>query len=360
MKTAILQVADTGPLESLVVMLQSVGYRCYLPSSSLKEELRRIGCDTVLNVADLVRTGSYEQPMELPEAGFKDMDSADLYVDIKAHRCYNKVTARWPNFKGRVLWYRINGGKPEHVVKSDGFDCGDEIDPPCPILTPNQWYSQTCLMDDCNELSDLLSTPKIVVLVEKSYCCWPPFVRLKGYLGRRLEKYSRPMCLVHNLVGWGYGALVSEMQRLGVAMYGDDSPDGPLRHDHARGRLMSALAYVHLKSSDAPGYALYEAMASGCPVVCSRRLIWRMQMQELLIPGKTCLTFDRETHDGLTDKDVEECTVEIRCHLRDLSKPDYNRQIGDAGREQLMKVMWSASDPLCVDSLASFMGRNFR
>lgn len=31
MKTAILQVADTGPLESLVVMLRSVGYECFLP-----------------------------------------------------------------------------------------------------------------------------------------------------------------------------------------------------------------------------------------------------------------------------------------------------------------------------------------
>lgn len=358
MKTAILQVADTGPLESLVVMLQSVGYRCFLPSSSLKDELRRIGCDTVLNVADLVRTGSYEPPMELPEAslvrgvergGHGDMDTADLYVDIKAHRCYDKVVDRWPNLVGKVLWYRINGGKPEHVIKRDGFDCGDEANPPCPVLTPNQWYSPLTCEINC------WCKPE-----GKSYCCWPPFHRLKDYLGERTKhQYTQPLCLVHNLAGWGWGSMVESMRKLDVLMHGDGSPDGPLRHDLLRGKFHQTLAMVHLKSSDAPGYAIYEAMASGCPIVCSKRLIWRNRMQDLLIDGETCLTFDRETHDSLDDAAVEKCTSEIKEHLSWLSKPDNNRKIGEAGRRQLLSVVWSADKTEDVASLSAFMKRNF-
>lgn len=64
-------------------------------------------------------------------------------------------------------------------------------------------------------------------------------------------------------------------------------------------------------------------------------------MQSLLIPGKTCLTFDRrETHDGLTEEQVAEDTHLVEKILEALQIPSLNRQIGESGRRQLEAVMW--------------------
>ncbi len=342
---AILQVADTGPLESLVVMLRSIGIQCYLPSSSLKNELRRIGCDTVLDIESLVAGMGYERPFYMPQAGLADMARTDtLYVDVKAHRCHDKVVSRWPILQNRVLWYRINGGKPEHVIKAGGEDCGDEINPPCPILTPNQWYVLT-------------SSEAPYKWEGKAYACWPPFYRFDEYQGERFLPPTSPICLIHNLQGWGYGRLIEPFKAMGVRMYGVGSPDGLIQHHWIRDMLGETLAYVHLKSSDAPGYALYEALAAACPIICTRRLIWRCRMEDLLVPGVTCLTFDRETHEGLTDDDVMDCTKEVGEHLERLRDPGFNKQIGQAGRERLKDVMWNETKDSA--SLLSFIQTNF-
>jgi hypothetical protein len=123
--------------------------------------------------------------------------------------------------------------------------------------------------------------------------------------------------------------------------------------------LRNALAYVHLKSNDAPGYALYEAAAAACPVVLPRRLVWRCRMSSLWEEGVTCLCFDRETHDPLSPGDVADCTREINCALQMLRDPGYNAEIGEAGRERLRRVMWSADKPEDVESLRAFMRRHF-
>lgn len=340
-KTAILQVADTGPLESLVVMLQAAGYNCYLVGTDLKTELRRIGCDTVLDIDSLVRGWGYDKPMPLSSAGMRLMLSADLYVDVKAHRNYPKVVQRWPNLKDKVLWYRINGGKPEHVIKPSGEDCGDEANPPCPILTPNQWYKDN----------------------QRAYTCWPPFYRWDEYKKRNAWNGGSPwnpaVCLLHNAGGWGYNLLFDDMRRLGVKIYGAGSPDGLVQHREVPWLLSTCLCMVHLKSSDAPGYALYEALAAGCPVICTRRLIWRCRMQDLLIPEETCLVFDRETHDGLTEQDVKDCTAEVAGHLDRLRDPAENRRIGEAGRQRLQQIMWNPSRESDVASLKEFLRRHF-
>ena len=337
MKLAIMQLVDQGPAESTAEMLRAVGYDVYLPDKALRDELRRIGCDTVLSARDLKRGMGYDMP-DIPEIGLEAMQRCDLFCDIKAHRSYDRIVGRWPNLKGKVLWTRINGGKPEHVIKSSGEDCGDEVNPPCPVLTPNMWYRD--------------SGPT-------AYACWPPFVRLAEYATPRSNRYAAPICLLHNFTGWGYGALVEPMRSLGVTMYGAGSPDGLIQHREVITRLASAKCMVHLKSSDAPGYALYEALAAACPVVCTRRLIWRCRMQDLLIPGETCLVFDRETHEGLTPEDVAECTREVRDHLAWLSVPENNRRLGEAGRQRLLSVMWSKDKPEDVASLREFMARNF-
>lgn len=341
MKTAILQVADTGPLDSLVEMLGAVGYRCLLCSHSLRDELRKLGCDTVQGHEDLVRSGSYEpSAFSLGEATVADMENCDLYVDVKGHRAYKFVVGRWPQLRWRVLWYRINGGKPEHVINDRG-DHGDEVNPPCPVLTPDMWYEPG----------------------DRFYPCWPPFVRAGDYADARgiarSQRYTRPLCLVHNLQGWGWGAMIEPAQRLGIALHGNGCPDGVLKHQELVVRLRESIAMVHIKSVDAPGYAIYEAMAAGCPVICSRRLIWRSRMEALLEEGKTCLCFDRPTHDPLSPEDVEAISREIEGHLKWLGKTQNNLQIGEAGRERLKWIMWSKDRPGDVESLAAFMQRNF-
>lgn len=331
-KLAILQMADTSPAESTRAVLECAGYRVVMPNDRLRAELRSIGCDTVLSPKDLERGMGYEPCNPLfDEVGPEAMDKCDLYCDIKAHRSYPKIVRRWPRLEGKILWTRIQGGKPEHVINARG-DHGDEVNPPCPVLTPNMWYADSL---------DIASPAYGKPWAGRAYAHWPPFVRMADHLAPRdVGPYRQPICLIHNLTGWGYGALVPSMHDLGVACYGAGSPDGLVDHREIPVRLANALCMVHLKSNDAPGYALYEALASACPVVCTRRLIWRNRMQDLLIPGETCLVFDRETHDGLTTEDVVECTREVREHLKALGDRKYNRKIGEAGRKRLKKVMW--------------------
>ena len=338
MKTAICQVADTGPLESLVVMLRSVGYECFLPNDVIKSELRGLNCDCVLDVEGLVENWGYSRPMDIPLANTAMMQTADLYVDVKAHRNGPKIWTRWPNLEKKTLWYRINGGEPEHVIRG-GEDFGDEKNPPCPILTPNLWYEDN----------------------PRAFADWPPFYRFDDYYTKngRSHTYDRPICLIHNLQGWGYSKLTERIRALGVRCHGRGSPDDLIPHSQVSRELYSALAMVHLKSSDAPGYAIYEGLAAGCPLVVSKRLIWRNRMQELLIPEETCLTFDRETHEGLTDQDVDECELAIGTALGRLRDPVLNARIGMAGRAKLQELMWSDKREADVIVLDLFMERMF-
>lgn len=341
MKTAILQVSDTGPLESLVVMLQAAGYSCYIPCDGLKRNLRSIGCDTVLDIEGLVKGWGYENPISLTEASIRMMEHTNLYVDIKAHRNGPIVWERWPNLRKKTLWYRINGGEPEHVIKGN-VDYGDEVHPPCPVLTPNRWYAEKGAWSD------------------KSYSCWPPFLRFGDYLSRHGRRQTdKPICLIHNIAGWGYGLLINALRDtdLGIRFYGAGSPDGLVGHAKIPKMLSSAIATVHLKSSDAPGYALYESLAAGCPCVVPRRLIWRSRMQELFIPGVTCFVFDRETHAGLSADDVKFCTDEISAALDVLSNPSENLRIGNAGRARLAEIMWRENRDGA--SFVKFMERHF-
>lgn len=370
MKKAVLQVADTGPLESLIVMLQAAGYECYRPSKELLSELRSCG-GLVLDPESLVSGMGYSKALdpttgrELPQT--RTLSFCDLFVDVKAHQTYPRLIERWPNLTGRVLWYRINGGKPEHVINERG-DHGDEVNPPCPVLTPNQWY-RNFGMPEPDGHGGVINFPHPVRKLfreGRSYACWPPFVRFGDYLPRSWEPgekphgVGKPICLIHAARGWGYEKLFGPLrEQTGLRIFGAGSPSGLIRHGEVKHYLSRSIAMIHLKSSDAPGYALYEAMAAKCPIIVSRRLIWRCRMQELLIPGETCLTFDRETHDPLSDEDVTSCLAEISEHLSYLSSPENNARLGEAAHHRLKEVMWSADNPKDVGSLRTFLERNF-
>lgn len=380
MTLAILQCADSGPVESLIVMLRAAGWQCAYPSEALKNALRDLGCDTVLDIRGLVRGMGYDEPLRLPEAGLSDMARADVvYVDVKAHRNGPKVWKRWPALEKRTLWYRINGGQPEHVIRrnADGSvseDCGDEVNPPCPVLTPNQWYNNLHVRGKFNGLGlccccgqGPFSTPQdaethLRICREQRndwYTCWPPFYRFDEHGGRADGEYAAPVCYIHNINGWGYREVVDPMRRLGVKCHGAGSPDGLLQHQECKARLRDALCMVHLKSNDAPGYAIYEALATGCPLVCTRRLIWRSKMEQLLEPGVTCLAFDKPTHAPLEGISADECVREVAEHLARLKDPAENRRIGQNGRERLRQIMWSESRESDVASLKEFLTRNF-
>lgn len=353
-KIAVLQVADTGPLESLVIMLRGQDYECRLPTDKFKAELRSLGCDTVLDVKGLIQGMGYSPPMKLPHADLKDLQTPgviDLYVDIKAHRNGPKIWTKYSHLKDKTLWYRINGGKPEHVIKPGGEDCGDEVNPPCPVLTPNLWYRDLQFKGMC----DVSDQP-----LDEAYACWPPFYRFDEYLfqnGReRQGRWEPPVCLTHNVAGWGYRDLIEPAQRMGIRCYGAGSPDGLIQHSVVARMLSNTLALVHLKTSDAPGYSLYEALAAGCPCIVSRCLIWKNRMEELFVDDETCLTFGRASHE-FTPEDVPSHMMEINDALMRLKNPTENSRIGRAGHDRLKELMWHERRDHA--SLAEFLGRNF-
>lgn len=342
MKRAVIQCVDTGPLESLVYMLRAVGYECYLMSPQVRDRLRSYGCDTVYDVSAMMRQEGVEMPFKeapLPLADISTFASCDLYVDVKAHRNGPKVWPHYPQLNRRTLWYRINGGEPTVVPGK-----GDEVNPLCPILTPNQWYGRQPYKSD------------------RTYTCWPPFLRFNEYYdvnGR--DPCEQPLCFVHNIIGWGFGGHTKGMCNLGVRIHGNGAPHNLVQHATIPSLLSKAAAYVHLKMNDAPGYALYEALAAACPILLSQRMLHKCLMDDVYVDGQTCLLYDfvdlAMVHHGHTDMEISRNCEQVAAHLERLKDPSENRRIGLAGHERLKELMWREDRDL--GSLAEFMGRNF-
>lgn len=377
MKYALLNVADTGPLDSLVYMLQAIGYQCWLLTPAMQAKLRRAGVDCVLDINDLVRGMGYSpSSYNLGRADWNDrsraLDRFDLFVDVKAHRNYSILTKLYPSMAGKVLWYRINGGEPEHLIK-DGKDYGNELDPPCPVLTPNQWYRKWSLrhrrLEKFGE-GELAWCPicktgeaGLDETACKAYPFWPRFMAAKRFeIERHQAPYEPPVCLIHNAAGWGYGKLIDLLrERVGLRVYGRGSPDGLIRNEQMPEVLSKTIAMIHLKSSDAPGYALYEAITAQCPVIVSSRLIWRCKMDDLFYPEgiPNHFQFDRATHDNMTDIEVERYCDEIMEALRMLGSEEQNRIAGYLPNKRLNELMWDHEDEHDNSSFRQFMATNF-
>lgn len=346
---AVLQVADTGPVESLVVMLRSIGIECYYCSPRLRAILRNLGCNNVLEIDTLVRSWGYEKPMPLPDAEPSLLSRKDtIFIDVKAQKNAELMWKVWPNLKGKTIWYRINGCEPENVPGH-----GNEVDPICPTLTPNLWYG----------LPNKPWSPK-------SYAFYPPFYRIdemqafnidrmrnfKGRVADFSKHYFPPISLIHNVEGWGYRDLIPKLrEQLGVKCHGVNSPDRLIGHRESLVALTKTLALIHPKPSDAPGYTLYESLAIGCPIIVSRRLIQRCLMQNLLEDGVTCLAFDNYDKKEYSSQDVIDNIKEIEKHLKYISNPENNVRIGEAGRERLKSLMWSETNPTDKQNLINFM-----
>lgn len=350
-RTAICQVGHPGALDSLVLMFKAVGWRVRVPGDHLRNQMRLQGCDTIVNADSLSRgwggslaTGPHEV------ATIADMtDPFAIVIDTKAHRNGPKLWSRWSSLQTRTLWYRINGGRP-CIVESKG----NELEPPCPVLTPDQWYRPDKPLNGTIPQSTL----------DKSYSFWPPYARWSDHWRPRKTTYTPPVCLVHGLNGWGYGEVGEELRKsIGLKCHGGyGSPDTMLRMDLVPEALSQAICLVHLKSQDCPGYSLYEALASGCPVVVSRMLIEWCKMSDLFIEGETCLCYDKgmvDTPAGYEPIDQVGCVNEIKKCVGELKDPVLNRKIGEAGRAMLRKLMWSSQAHSSTQSLTDFLNRMF-
>jgi len=350
LKVAVIQCADTGPLESLVLMLRALGYKCLRVGQELSSQLIKAGCDTVMTSEYLHDSMGYELPLVIDGVATpRDAENCDLFVDVKAHRNLPFILNRFPSLEGKVLWYRINGGQPEHVVNARG-DHGNELDPPCPVVTPNQWYKSGI------PGKAWMTFP----WADRAYAFWPKFARAKEFdtEDRAIKDFRHPVCLIHNASGWGYQNLIEGVRKMGVKVFGRGSPDGLVHHSRAMDLLTCASCMVHLKSNDAPGYSLYEAIHSGCPIILPRRLIWRCRMEELFVENETCLCFDRETHDPIeSQSEINHCLDEIRSHLTTLSSPEKNVEVSANAFVRLKQLEWNEGRDL--EGFRKFMERHY-
>lgn len=318
---ALILCPDTKPAQSLRYMLERAEVQCFVPSPRMMERISR-HANTVVSNQTLVRDWGYPK-LDIP---YTEDSTFDYVFDIKAHQNHERLS---PFIKGRFVWYRINGGQPEVTVH------GDEINPGVPVLTPNQWYKCPPYYSD------------------HVYVFWPHLLDKPEHLKRTKGEYTAPIVLIHNFAGWGYGKLEKGLLDLGVKIYGRGSYHGVLKEDDKLKALNTALCLLHPKSTDSPGYALLEAMNAACPIVISRRLLWR-SYYDILTPGVNCLGFDRETHDPLSDGDVDNILEEISTHFETLRDVYKNDKMGLKGRRTYTESAWRLDD---INSFKSFLLR---
>jgi len=385
-RLAIIQNGDTPQLESTAVMLRAAGYDdVRYCGSELRHALQRAGCDTVLSVQTMYALGYDHVAGEIREASLRDMERCDLFVEIKV-RNVEKITARWPRLKGRVLYWRVNGAQPEICPKG-----GDEVNLSCPVATACLWYGleryrwgKNVGSQDQSNLEHLASRPvsveeqktwasEVVMHDTESnaYVFWPPYPRSKDYDSAYFDRlvsvvgdnpHDPPFTVCHSVRAWGYAPIIDDCRKLGVRMYGNNSPAGQIPHSKVPELVRRGLALVHLKSVDCPGWALYEALLAGCPVVTGRLLNSRMLAYQLLEHGETCYEFGvpASLEYGRGDMEYARCLSDIKDALERLSDPQENRRVGENGRKRLNQLMWSDKNPDHIQSFQTFMGRHFK
>lgn len=318
---AILNIADTGALESTAYMLECAGYDCYRPNNELIKELRHFGLENVLSVEDLVADYGYAPPRVSKLASPQDMFHADLFVDTKAHVNYETIVKCWNNLRGKVAWMCLNGGDP--WKRRDGLRW---TNPPCPVITHNQWYKP----------------------FGKAYVCYPPYMRFGEQPQSNENADGNPICLVHNVERWGYGHAVQPLREIGVKFYGLNTPEGPIKNGNALELLAKAVAMVYLKQGDTVGYATLEAISVGTPLMVTQHYIDETNLHDLLKPGWTCVVFNQLN------------AVESVQHLLRIfreNKPFRDSIVAQA-RANLLAVMWNKERDL--RSFKRFMERNFK
>lgn len=331
---AVLTGIDTHPAHSIALMLRSVGFDVFILSDVAIHALQSRGYKGGVEHEYLKSMGY--SPANIPQVGVEALDDCDLFVDLR-EQYIDSFLKVCPRLEGKVLQFLINGGR-------DDYDsCGFKY----PVATANMWVGG------------------------EAFKCYPPFDNVHGLKPRsRLSSYEPPIGLLHNAYNWGMKYLINPLiDKTGVRLYGSyGSPAGMLPNKDIGPVLATALCFIHPKSNDCPGYALYEAFASGVPIVCTELLPDRMKFHDLYEDDVTCLMWGRRGRNyneedaptGIirdwfeaTQKDLLE---QIVACVEILSDPVENERIGMGGYERWRKLTeWT---PHKKDAFAEFLSRN--
>lgn len=321
-KRAILAGIDTHPANSLALALRSVGYDVAMLSDKAMDELKKHGYEGGVRHEMLGNMGYHG--LNMPIVELAALDGADMFVDLKKRDLDAFLAAR-PEFAGKVLCYLINGGGDDYVNYGRYY----------PTITNNR-------------------------LTEGNvFWWWPPFDNVHGLVPRpeRME-FDPPLALLHAAHNWGFGHILQQViDQADLRVYGSyGSPMGIIRNDKLGEYLSTALAFVHPKASDAPGYALYEAFASAVPVVATQLLVERMRMQDLFEDEKTCLLWGKTSYVVEGDRIIEfmerekdVMIAEICASLERLKDPVLNSRIGMMGYKR-----WRALTEWTPEKQAAF------
>jgi len=180
-----------------------------------------------------------------------------------------------------------------------------------------------------------------------AYTFWPSYPRHNQYdvIERsNMAEYGNPYCVCHSVHAWGYNEDIDPLaEDPGVKFYGNNSPHGQIPHTEVAYVTANAQSLVHMKSVDCPGWALYEAMLSGVPVITGRLLNSRMLAYDLLEDGVTCLEFGipASMEYGRGPTNIPRCIGDVREAINMLKDPHLNREIGNAGKKRLNDLMWN-------------------
>lgn len=325
MKTAVIDVPHMEGERSCKLMLETAGYEVY----SVGKEV----C-SLLSYMPVRSSSRIEQ-----KAGRDVFNKCDLFVLIK-HFAVQETIKRFPRLEDKILWFCINAGVPGVVTSHAPYKM-NPLKVPVPFVGSVKWYE--------DESSLEVSGPR--------YPSYLPLADKNSYVLRNKTTYADPICLIHNAKGWGgYGWITDHLTQLGVKIHGKGSPHGVLSTPQVKQHLSLSLCYVHLKSQDCPGYSLYEAMLTGCPVILPSQFLDLTNYHDLYEHGETCLVIE----DPMGDKTPERASVLIngvREAVDRLQDPAENQRIGRNGRERLLQLMWNVErDGLGFNH---FMKRNF-
>lgn len=303
---AVLTGIDTKPAESLALMLESIGYEVFMLTDQAINNYHKKGYKGGVD-AGLLKSMGYSDARIKP---IDTVEGADIFFDLKKKDLEDMLKIH-PEVRGAL--YVINGGY-------DGYeDWGLYY----PTITNNFW-------------------------IKNAYHVWSPPV--DEYTPRTEPGTDSPIGLLHNAFGWGFKSWLEPIiEKTGLRIYGDyGSPAGKIKNTEVEQYMKDSLCFLHMKASDCPGWALYEAFETATPIVLPSLLVARMKFEDMYINGETCITFGDNlfTQDEKDPRIIKEhvddnmpAVIDEICEIVEkLKDPEFNKKIGMQGHLHWKKL----------------------